>query len=454
MWAGIYNRKDMLDVFLGTNGNRCAARAHIVDALPITRGHDHTIVVWADNPVEQPQIPSLVIVDNGGVREFLAWATTYIPELFPFTSFCRIADRSLIDLYLAKQHGSPCAVDDGVVAGLIIGEVLTQSAGRAVPEQLSPQVLTGTLSFGISRLLTVTGTHRAIGQLQSAWISARELSGMGRVDVPILDIVTVWKAILGIPDESRQPRLWDTGGLLRQAWAELARDGVISDHLYSGLSATFPDVGEMHELLRKPREQRVSAIDIALRLLSQTPMEARGVAAFLAGYVTSLVGPGSLEHAGLLAQYAKAYPTALMWYGACSNVVGKNVGIVSGNRLARQLIRHVKMPDRLTDRPRCDIAIDEYSMLQGDGRGISGIVGANGRIDIDLLPCVTCSIRSQQHGQGEDEERQLRAERDSEHMTREAMDMLNRSIELMGRAHSVMREAAEMRRRGEKRKKK
>lgn len=133
MWAGAYNRKDMLDVLLSTKGNRCAARANMVDALPITRGHDQSVVVWSSDPVEQPQTPSLIVVGDGGVREFLAWATTYAQELFPFTSFCRIADRSLVELYMARQHGPPCAVDDGVMAGLIIGEVLTQSAGRAVP---------------------------------------------------------------------------------------------------------------------------------------------------------------------------------------------------------------------------------------------------------------------------------------------------------------------------------
>lgn len=169
----------------------------------------------------------------------------------------------------------------------------------------------------------MTGSHRAIGQLQSAWIAALELSGMGRVDVPIQDIVTVWSAILGIPDDSRQPRSWDLGGLLHQAWADLARDGVIGDDVHSGLSAIFPDFGEMQGLLRKPREKRIAAIDMALLVLSQAPVEARGVAAFLAGYVTSLVGPGSLEHAALLAQYAKAHPTAFMWYGVCSNVVGR-----------------------------------------------------------------------------------------------------------------------------------
>ncbi|HRB81718.1 MAG TPA: hypothetical protein PK614_05595, partial [Nitrospira sp.] len=117
MWAGVYNRKDMLDVLLGTKGNRLATRADFVDVLPNSRGQDQSVVVWSANPAEQFQTPSLVIVEDGGVREFLAWVTSYVQELFPFTSFCRIADRSLIEMYLAKQNGEHCAVDDGVMAG-------------------------------------------------------------------------------------------------------------------------------------------------------------------------------------------------------------------------------------------------------------------------------------------------------------------------------------------------
>jgi hypothetical protein len=206
----------------------------------------------------------------------------------------------------------------------------------------------------------------------------------------------------------------------------------------------------MHELLQRPREQRVSRIEDALRLLAGAPQEQRDISAFLAGYFTSLLGPGSMEHFGILAPYAKSYPTAFMWYGVCSNVVGRKESVVTGNRLARRIIRDLTLPDRIVDRPRCDIALEEMVIA---GNDFDGSDIRNGRVEIDLLPCVTTALRWHPEENHEESERQLRRDHEISTLLQELEDSQRRTGIISERLRRVMAEVLESRGKKDKKRK-
>jgi hypothetical protein len=393
----------------------------------------------------------MFVVEEGAAKEFLAWTSTYVRDLRPFTSFCRVVERPVATVYLPAPKELTFKIDEGVVVGLVIGEVLTQSAGRAVPTHIATSVFSGTLSFGIGRLLAITASTELLNALESAWGSARSFTGQSKLDVPVAAVRAVWNVVLGVSEPNRKHSmlLWDNNNLINDAWRNLAESGAFNQSVCDGFTKVFPQFSGMQELLQRPREQRVERIEWALRILANAPQSQAAISAFLAGYFTSLLGPGSMEHVGMLAPFAKAYPTAFMWYGVCSNAAGNMESVLTGNRLARQIIRDLTLPDRIVDRPRCDIAIEEVVV---SGSEFSAADIRNGRVEIDLLPCVTTALRWHSEENNEESERQLRRDHEVKVMLQELDESQRRTAIISERLRRVMAESSETR--GNKKRKK
>lgn len=136
-------------------------------------------------------------------------------------------------------------------------------------------------------------------------------------------------------------------------------------------------------------------IDMALKMLvsGRGDEERRS---FLAGYFTSLLGPGTLDHADFLTPVESALPTSYLWYGLFAGINPRGNALPVGNPLARRIIRDLTIPDRLIDRPRCDVALEELRM-HGSPESILKMTSKAGRLDIDILPGVTTSVRWPPH---------------------------------------------------------
>jgi len=179
-------------------------------------------------------------------------------------------------------------------------------------------------------------------------------------------------------------------------------------------------------------------IDAALRYLSNSRRDGEQLRDFLAGYFTSLLAPGTLEHADILASVAPVMPTAYLWYGLCAGVNFRGDALPIGNPLARRIIRDLTVPDRLIDRPRCDVALEELSM-HGPGESLLRLTAKAGRLDIDILPGVTMAVRWPPNDAPNSDDARRARDLEIEHLMIELDEYSARSRQLTERLRNALR---------------
>jgi hypothetical protein len=252
-------------------------------------------------------------------------------------------------------------------------------------------------------------------------------------------ILSVWAVALRMSEHPGRPKtLFDRSDVLTAAWTELSTTGEIRDPVWHHLVEGYLDLDQMRDMREMPREQRVQIIDAALRMLATARRDADERRSFLAGYFTSLLAPGTLDHADILAPVAPLLPTAYLWYGLCAGVNVRGDALPVGNLLARRIVRDLTIPDRLVDRPRCDVAIEELAM-HGPNEQLMRLTAKGGRVDIDILPGVTIAVRWPPHGiKSEDELRRVR-DMEVQHLLMEMDETTTRWRDLTDRLRDVMR---------------
>jgi hypothetical protein len=231
--------------------------------------------------------------------------------------------------------------------------------------------------------------------------------------------------------------LFSSSDILTHSCMQLASQGEWPDVLWHELVEGYKELDSMRPILSMPRERRVHMIDMALRILS-TGRGDEERRSFLAGYFTSLLGPGTLDHADFLTLVAPILPTAYLWYGLFAGINPKGDALPVGNPLARRIIRDLTIPDRLVDRPRCDIALEELRM-HGSPESILKMTSKVGRLDIDILPGVTTSVRWPPQEMPEEPGMKRHRDIEARHLLMEMEEYAMRHRHLTERLREVLR---------------
>jgi hypothetical protein len=436
MWIRTVTRRELVDLITPRRGGDVpGAVEENRPSFDIVRS-DTMAAVWPARPAEFGRLPTAIIVPEGSRRDSLAWLATYVRDFRPFTAYCRVVERPVAEQFLKGPAAPNLMGTEGICSGLILGEALTHARGRASILDLPSTTYSATLSHAISRTLALTGNSFPPDVITWLWTQAREMTGQNGLGVAPNVILSVWAVALGISGRSRT--LFEPSDVLAAAWHELTTVGEIRDPIWHRLVDGFPDLERMRGLLEMPREQRVQIIDGALRLLISVRRgddERRG---FLAGYLTSLVGPGTLDHADFLAPVAAILPTAYLWYGLCAGVNAKGDALPVGNPLARRIVRDLTIPDRLIDRPRCDVALEEIAM-HGPGDNLLRLTAKAGRLDVDILPGVTTAVRWPPHETPAEEEQRRARDMEVQRLLVEMEETTLRQRQLAERLRETLR---------------
>jgi hypothetical protein len=440
MWVLPITRRELVDLITPSRGGDVPdAAEESRPSFDIVRS-DMMAAVWPARPAEFGRLPTAIIVPEGMRRDTLAWLSTYVRDFRPFTAYCRVVERSIAEQFLKGSAAPTLQGADGICSGLILGEALTHARGRASVFDLPATAYSATLSHAISRTFALTGGAFPIDAVANLWTQAREMTGQNGLGVPPKMILSVWAVAFGSPRHPAQSRtLFEPENILAAAWAELTSKGEIRDPIWHHLVEEYPELEQMRGLLDITREQRVEAIDAALRLLVSSKRGEDERRAFLAGYFISLLGPGTLDHAEFLAPLAAILPTANLWYGLFAGVNARGDALPVGNPLARRIVRDLTIPDRLVDRPRCDVALEELAM-HGAADNLLRLTAKAGRLDIDILPGVTTSVRWPPHDlPGDAELQRVRRDMELQHLLAEMDDVTAHCRHLSERLREVLR---------------
>jgi hypothetical protein len=285
-----------------------------------------------------------------------------------------------------------------VLIGLILGETLTNATGRGFIDSLPLTAFESTYSYAISRAIALGFDEALIPYIFQGWQSAREFGEQRGRRLPSDLLGNVWDVVLLLAGngKSKNPSFHYSGRTveLLEACEEIAERGHISLSTLERLALGRIRPNLFADVMRLPREQRVVAFEIAMKDLASSPIGEPG-SNFVVGYLASLVGDGSLEHAHLVFPLQAQFPTAMLWYGICASLPVTTHVLTDYGHLGLRILRLLERKDDLLNPPACDISLPELEiMLRGQPRSRTFRQAHASSLRVELAPCISTVIRS------------------------------------------------------------
>jgi hypothetical protein len=142
-------------------------------------------------------------------------------------------------------------------------------------------------------------------------------------------------------------------------------------------------------LERGSREDRVQAFEAIVHEMraAAMPQEMRS---FVVGFAAAAIAPGALEHLALVRPLVPEFPTAVLWYAACSSAATSAIDWGRYTSIGRRIERDVQARPELESRPDCDIAVDELEVAGPvlATRDITRLASAPPQLRVELAPAV------------------------------------------------------------------
>lgn len=358
------------------------------------------VLVWQRQPIEKFLLPNAIIVAEGGLKDFIAWALTYFRYIRPITAHCRILTPSL--LKIAAEPVSSLKISDIAHAsiGMIIAEGVTYSVGRIDLNRLSLAAFSRTLSFVYAQAIEkygniFSGNLECLDITRNGWISTRKMSNQPDLNVPASDISGVWALVTNtINRKSQTPENMVSDNLLIDALQRVREKGSIPGDLLRNILDKF-HINDFAEIMTGPREIRVKTVDAAIHELAKGPDVTKRQRSFIAGYLASLVQPGAIDHFQILFPVRSELPESFLWYGAFSGLNPESSVLNYGNGIGWLINRELEKASNWLDRPNCDIALAEMDILLRDREnsklGVKALI--TGLLRIELFPLIYTSVR-------------------------------------------------------------
>ncbi len=376
---------------------------------------DDILLVWQRSPADTFTLPRAAIVAEGSIPDFLAWVSTYFRHIRPFTAHCRVLTPSVANMSTQSIPSHSLLDVRSADVGLILAEGIAYSVGRSDPNRLPFSAFVRTLSFAYAesvkrynQMLAENGT--AFQQIRSGWLLARELSNQAIMDLSPADISDVWMVVMcvvaGIGQNQAKAKVEP---LLIEALQGVRENGRVPSETWARLSSRFKKIESLIETMEGPREDRVKAVDTAIRELARGPEETRRHRAFAVGYIASRIQPGSLEHFPLLFPAIAELRESFLWYGACSGLTPETSVDNYGNGLGWLMKRELGRSSHWLDRPSCDIALSEMEILlrNREGAKLNLRTLLSGVLKVEIFPLISTSVKWVEYGEDNASERNM-----------------------------------------------
>jgi hypothetical protein len=157
---------------------------------------------------------------------------------------------------------------------------------------------------------------------------------------------------------------------------------------------TVPGAEELIEQMSQSRENRLRAFEKLAQTLSKQAESKNSLPAFICGYMGSRIAPGELDHLNLLARLTPFAPSSLLWFCLCAGLQSHGQILAFFEGLGRRLLRDAEQNDTILSRPKCDVSLSELVVLLNRDKALSDFrTASNGSLNIELIPCITTTVR-------------------------------------------------------------
>jgi len=148
-----------------------------------------------------------------------------------------------------------------------------------------------------------------------------------------------------------------------------------------------PRSEQLTSILELSPQDRVRVFDSVAPRITASGKGTDTERAFATALVASLCKPGSLQQYNLLRDHSTPSPEALLWFGLIQGLHRPSDVLNIADGLGRRVLRDALQPERVLDRPRCDISLIELEVLSR-GRTSAFRTSAANQICVEIQPAV------------------------------------------------------------------
>ena len=360
IFARIVQRTQILEVL--------GPRQSTSPAFPISSPQDvahlapHNVAaVWSIDPARASwELPEILVTADGAERDWMAWLTTYAPNIRPLTAYCRVMGETAFGDRWSAIRAPDLGRLGCAAVGIILGEVFSSSEDGPLRlrDPVSVPSSASVLSFSLVRAISLyTRPVEWMDQLARRWVMVREMTRQRprtlspRVVMPVMQSFGQLVPSSGIVADDEATGL---------ACMEILEQGELESPSRT-LGTTFG--GAARAMALATREERLAILEESLSAPTLSDVDG-----FKVGYLASRMDPGSFAHAGLLATVLRRCPSALIWYGFCAGLSGGSALLNEFGGVGRRILRELLVPETLVGRPRTDIGFEELDLLLGTPR--------------------------------------------------------------------------------------
>ena len=103
MWTCLLTRRQFAEFIRSKSDQyREGREVRSIEEVPYL-GPEQIGLLWPRNPENDLRFPTVALVDAETMRDFFAWALTYLPELHPLTALIRIMPQAAAQVYASPR---------------------------------------------------------------------------------------------------------------------------------------------------------------------------------------------------------------------------------------------------------------------------------------------------------------------------------------------------------------
>ncbi len=363
MWVAKANKKLLLDLIQSQDPFKTLRIEDNINIKSIDLLKEELLFVWGNIPDKGIFLPELIYVPQGQLRDFLAWASTYIVFFRPFTSFCRVIEWPQKIDNNNINNNSIIGFESSLI-GIILGECLTHYINKDI-RKINPLAIKSTYSFAIGKGFSLNTFYSTTNYLEERLLKMRYLINYPKQVLRVMDIKQIWSVFSSlINNKNTQTTLFNIDSLngILNACNNINEYGQISPETWSYLSNNYLKLNDFNIKMKDTIEERVIWSEKCISTLNDSNLDKR-VISFLSAYIISQIAPGSIKYVNLLSPSLEKYPDIILWYGLCAGLYPNSEVLYYNDGFGWRILRDIIETDNFYHRPNCDISLDELEVL-------------------------------------------------------------------------------------------
>ncbi len=394
MWLANTGRKSLLDLFARRNLFDLLSIENVTSIESNFKNKESIVLVWHEKPSRSFFFPDLICVPENMVRDFLAWALTYIPTFRPFTAFCRVIDIQSINEFSNFKYKLDRSTNfESIIIGTILGEILTHLSNNDI-KRISPISIRNTLSYALANGFLLGHSIAINTDIINRW---RRLQITARQPIRILkdnSILNVWRVIELLNHSFNQISSDSESdeSLFLSASKNILAEGIISKDIWRIITNDNQNLKISNGLSKKTREERVVIFEQSCNFLEDNKLFSDQQSSFLCAYLASQISLGSMKYIDLIKPCLKRYPDILLWYGFINGLYLKPDIYNEENGIGWRIWRDLFSLTQISIKPKADISLDELEVISNADRpNFNFLTESHTHMTVELMPSV-CSL--------------------------------------------------------------